>query len=157
MTSVSPDIPDSLPAASSISESRHSDHSIRKLALVGALVLVLVIALVATASIFLLRNPATTEILRDIVIIWIALEALVIGVALIALVVQLARLTSLLQHEIKPILENTGDTIKTLRGTAQFVSDNVADPVVKLSATVAGIQRFLGLLAPGWRRGRKQK
>ena len=139
------------------SGSSRSDYSLRRLAWVVVLVMILALALVAAVSVFLLRNPARTETVRDIVIIWIALEALVIGVVLITLAIQVTRLIVLLRHEIKPILEDTGDTIKTLRGTARFVSENIAEPVVKISGTVAGIQRFLRLLAPGWITRRRRR
>jgi amino acid permease len=151
------DITGSSTSAASPARSNGSDHSIQKLIIAGILVVVLVIILVAAGTFFLLSHPDTTEIIRDIVIIWIALEALVIGIALIALAIQMARLTSLLRQEIKPILENTGDTIRTLRGTARFVSDNITDPVVKVSGAIAGVKRFIGLLTPGWQRKRKQK
>ena len=154
---MSADITESSNSAASPNRSTRSDNSIQKLILVGILVVVLVMISVVAGTFFLLRHPDTTEIIRDIVIIWIALEALVIGIVLIVLAIQIARLTSLLRQEIKPILENTGDTIKTLRGTARFVSDNITNPVVKVSGAIAGVKRFIGLLTPGWQRKRKQK
>ena len=142
------DTSDASAKLSSEPESHVSERSPHKLVLVG--VAVVLLALILAASLLMLRNPSTTATLRDIVIVWIAIEALVIGGALITLAIQLAKLTSLLRHEIKPILENTGDTINVLRGTARFVSDNISTPVVKVSGAVAGIQRFLGLFSSSW-------
>jgi hypothetical protein len=58
----------------------------------------------------------------------------------------LARLTNLLQNEIKPILESTNETVNTVRGTAIFVSENIVDPVVKLNGYVAALSKFFDLI-----------
>ncbi|MFQ5406879.1 MAG: hypothetical protein ACE5FI_00460 [Anaerolineales bacterium] len=118
------------------------------IAIAGGIVALLVIAGIVLASIWMLGHPAQTETLRDVFIIWIAFLALLIGVGLVVLSVQVARLVNLLQNEIKPMLENTNEAINAVRGTAMFVSENLTEPVVKMSSTVAGIQRFLQLLTP---------
>ncbi len=138
-------------ADTSASENGANSSSAWKLpAILGVIVLLLTAGL-ALLGIFLLRNPGLTRTLRDLVIIAFALEILVVGVALIVVAVQLARLLHLLRHEIKPILEQAGDTIGTLRGTARLLSENVAAPVVKLS----GALRFLKMLWPERGRGGK--
>jgi hypothetical protein len=121
----------------------------RVLLVVGAIALVAFIALIVAALVFLARNPAQTETIRDIFIILMAFESLVIGLALVILIVQLARLTSLLQNEVKPILESTNDTINTLRGTTQFLSDNLVEPVVKANSSMAAFRRVLEMLRIG--------
>jgi hypothetical protein len=78
-----------------------------------------------------------------------ALESLVIGVVLVILVVQLAILINLLQNEIRPIIHSTNDTVNTLRGTVVFLSDNLAEPVIKLNEYLAAAKRFFELLRPG--------
>jgi len=108
--------------------------------------LVVIIALMGVAVYFMVKNPAATTVIRDIFIIFMALESLVIGVALIILMIQLARLTNLLQHEIKPILENTNETVNTVRGTAIFVSENLVDPVMKLNGYIAALGKFFELI-----------
>ena len=47
-----------------------------------------------------------------------------------------------LQNEIKPILDSTNETISTMRGTVTFLSDNLAEPVVKLNETFAAVNEF---------------
>ncbi len=79
-------------------------------------------------------------------IIVVALESLVIGVALIVLIVQLASLINLLQNEVRPILKATSDTVNNLRGTAEFLGENVVEPVVKLNGYLAGLYRMLELM-----------
>lgn len=112
--------------------------------LVGAvLLLVLLVVGAIAAAAALVSNPDQTETLRDVFIIFMALEFLVIGLALIVLIVQLARLTALLQNEVKPILESTNDTVETLRGTTAFLSEKLVDPVMKVNSSIAAVRRAL--------------
>ncbi len=67
---------------------------------------------------------------RDLAIIVLAMQALVVNILLGVLIWQVWRMVKLLNTEVKPILEDTQETIGTLRGTATFVSDNVVDPVM---------------------------
>ena len=114
-------------------------------AIVGVLTLAVVAGLII-AVYFMVQYPAATTVIRDIFIIFMALESLFIGVALIILMIQLARLTNLLQHEIKPILQNTNETVNTVRGTAVFISENLVDPVMKLNGYIAAIGKFFELI-----------
>jgi hypothetical protein len=106
----------------------------------------LVLVLAVLAVIWMSYNPAATAVIRDIFIIFLAVESLFIGLALTILMIQLARLTNLLQHEIKPILENTNETVNTVRSTAIFVSENLVDPVMKLNGYIAAIGKFFELI-----------
>ena len=110
---------------------------------IGAVVLIVLLGL----AIFYLLQPATpTDKIRDVFIIVVALESLIIGVALIVLVMQLASLINLLQNEVRPILKATNDTVNNLRGTAEFLGENVVEPVVKLNSYLAGLTRMLELI-----------
>jgi uncharacterized membrane protein len=118
--------------------------------IIGILIglLVLVAAVVAFAVFLLTGESGTTERIRDVFIIFMALESMVIGLVLIILVVQIARLTNLLQNEIKPILDSTNETVSTLRGTTRFLSDNLTEPVIRLNEYIAGLSSFLKLIRP---------
>ncbi len=109
----------------------------------------MVLALLITAIYFLLR-PETSAVevgrIRDVFIIVVGLETLIIGVALVVLLIQLASLINLLQNEIRPIIQATNETVNTLRGTAEFLSENVVAPVIKLNSYLASIQRVLELM-----------
>ena len=104
------------------------------------------LALLGLAIYFLLQPATPTDKIRDIFIIIVALESLVIGVALIVMIVQLASLINLLQNEVKPILHATNETVNTLRGTAEFLGENVVEPVIKLNGYLAGMNRMLELM-----------
>ncbi len=75
-----------------------------------------------------------------------AIESLFIGLALIILIIQIARLTNLIENEVKPILDSTNETISNFRGTTKFLSDNLVEPVIKLNELMAVLQRLLELL-----------
>ena len=111
--------------------------------IIGAVIL---LVLLVVAIYFLLQPATPTDKIRDVFIIVVALESLIIGVALIVLVVQLASLINLLQNEVRPILKATSETVNNLRGTAEFLGENVVEPVVKLNGYLAGLTRMLELM-----------
>ena len=104
------------------------------------------IALIVLAIVFLLQESTPTTTIRDIFIIFMALESLVIGVALIILIAQLASLINLLQNEVKPILDATNETVNILRGTTEFLSENLVEPVMKLNSYLAALQRLMEMV-----------
>jgi hypothetical protein len=103
------------------------------------------VALMVWAIVALSAHPAAAANVRDIFIIFMALESLVIGAALVVLVIQLASLINLLQNEIKPILKSTSETVNTLRGTSEFLSENLVEPVIKLNSYLAGLKKLFDL------------
>lgn len=110
---------------------------------IGAVILLI---LLGVAIYFLLQPATPTDKIRDIFIIVVALESLVIGVALVVLIVQMASLINLLQNEVRPILKATNDTVNNLRGTAEFLGENVVEPVIKMNGYMAGLYRMLELM-----------
>ncbi|NDJ75709.1 MAG: hypothetical protein GYB65_05580 [Chloroflexi bacterium] len=120
--------------------------------MIGAIVMfaapVLVLLLALLLTIFNKPNNLAdwVSIFRDLFIILLAVEGMLIGVALIVLILQLAALVNLLQNEITPIVDNLNQASSTVRGTAEFMSQNVVEPVVKIGAVMAatgGIVREL--------------
>ncbi len=111
------------------------------------LIAVLLIALIITGIVFLSgRTAEQTGKIRDIFIIFMALESLLIGIALVILIIQLAVLTNLIQNEVKPILDATQDTVKTLKGTTTFLSNNLVEPVFKLNEYLAALKKILDIV-----------
>lgn len=80
-------------------------------------------------------------VVRDILIIFLALTSIVVWVLLGILIWQIWRLTKLVQSELKPMIVDTKETIATVRGTAAFMSENVVTPVIQTSSRVAGYRR----------------
>jgi hypothetical protein len=104
---------------------------------------VIILALVIFGLLFLFQPGTDTGRIRDIFIIFMALEFLLIGGVMIILIIQLARLTLLLQNEIKPILDSTSETANTLRGTTAFLSEHLIEPVLKLNQYLAGLNKLI--------------
>lgn len=115
-----------------------------------ALIAVALIALVVFAIVVLAQSgSATVAKVRDIFIIFMAVESVVLGAALVILIIQLATLINLIQNELKPMLKNTNETVSTLRGTVIFLSNNMAEPVIKMNEYLAGFKKLLDLLKIG--------
>lgn len=110
------------------------------------LVAAIIVGLIVTAIFFLSKaDLSTTSRIRDIFIIFMAFESIVIGVALVVLVVQISSLINLLQNEVKPILKSTKETVDTLKGTTEFLSSNLVEPVIKLNGYMAGMKQLFDL------------
>jgi hypothetical protein len=121
---------------------------------IGIAVLVILLAALVVLIILAFRNPVHTQTVRDLAIIALALESGLIGLAILVLIVQVARLTNMLEFEIKPILENTNEALKTVRGTADFMSKRMVDPVIKASGYASGVARLAASLGSLVRIGR---
>jgi sorbitol-specific phosphotransferase system component IIBC len=120
------------------------DKNNKKVLIIAIVIGVLVIAGIVVSTIFLVKSGReTTEQVRDIFIIFMALTSLILGVALVILIAQLAILINLVQNEIRPILESTTETVNTLKGTTQFISDNLTEPVIKLNQYLAMFKQLI--------------
>ena len=123
----------------------------KKGVMIGVIVGVVVIILITIAFFIflLLSEPGVTAHIRDVFIIFLAIQSLLIGLVMIILIIQLAQLINLLQNEVKPILDSTNETVSNLRGTTEFLSDNLVEPVMKaneVSASMKQLLLFLGLI-----------
>jgi len=119
----------------------------QRLIVIGLGIIVILSLCLLVIGFYFLLNPELTSNetvarVRDVFIILMALESMLTGLALTILIVQVARLTNLLENEVKPILDSTNETISNLRGTTKFLSDNLVEPVIKLNEVVAVIQRM---------------
>lgn len=112
------------------------------------IILVLVLAILFILGIiWLAQNHATTiAALRNVMIIALALMSCIFGIVLLVMFVVVVRLVNMLEFEIKPILEKTNETLGTVQGTTNFVSENVVRPVTRASSNLAGIRRGLATL-----------
>lgn len=132
--------------AAQIAARRARDRQARTLIATAIVLGVVLVAVLAVGVYALLQPGVPTERIRDIFIIVVALETLVIGIALVVLLIQLATLINLLQNEVRPIIQATGETVNSLRGTAEFLGESVVEPVIKLNSYLASIRRVLELM-----------
>ena len=126
-------------------EFQDGEKSNTKYIIIGSLIILVILAVIVLATMYLVNpdNSARTEQIRDVFIIFLALESLIIGIALVVLIIQLSTLINLLQNEIRPIINSTNETVNTLKGTAMFISDNLAEPVIKINQYAAMFKRFI--------------
>jgi hypothetical protein len=68
---------------------------------------------------------------------------MIIGLLMVVLTLQIQALIALLRDEIRPMLETVNETLATVRGTAQFVSNQVVSPTIRAAGVVAGAQRVV--------------
>jgi len=112
-----------------------------------SVIAVLFLAAVVIGIVYLSgRDAETTGRVRDIFIIVLALESLLIGAALVILVIQLAVLTSLIQNEVKPILNSAKEAASTLRGTSQFISRRAVAPIISVTSALAGFRKLSDII-----------
>jgi hypothetical protein len=76
--------------------------------------------------------------LRDVAIVLLALQSIVIGVLLALTLLQIRTLVRVLREEIKPMLDAANETMATVKGTTQFVSQAVVNPIVKTASATTG-------------------
>lgn len=104
----------------------------------GLIILLFILGLLLALFSDVEATAPRIQIIRDIFFIVLGLEFILIIIALAVLILQIARLINLLQNEIKPILDNTQDTVNSAKGTVEFVSSNVTRPIVRAGGFVAG-------------------
>ncbi len=141
--------PQPQPTPEQIAAQREAERQQRAIIIWGIVFLVVALAGLGTAIYFLIRPETPVETvsrIRDIFLIFMALLSLLIGFALVILMIQVASLINLLQNEVRPILKATSETVNNLRGTAEFLGENVVEPVIKLNGYLAGLQRVLELM-----------
>lgn len=109
---------------------------------IGVIILIFVIGLVLAIS-DVERAGQIIKLLRDFLVITLALEGILILFAVAVLVVQVARTINLLQTRTRPILDNTQDAIETAKGSIEFASKHSFQPLIRLLSFFSGLRVFL--------------
>lgn len=95
-------------------------------------------------------------VVRDIAIVILALESIVIGALLVLTLLQIRTLVRILRDEIRPLLDSANQTMTTVKGTTQFVSKTVVNPLVRVTSYTTGtIQAVKSLFVIGQHVGRR--
>ncbi|MBK8049734.1 MAG: hypothetical protein IPK16_23085 [Anaerolineales bacterium] len=84
--------------------------------------------------------------MRDIAIIFLALESIVILAFMGILIWQIYKLARMLQTEVLPMMRDVQDTLSTVRGTTNFMSEHVVSPVMRTNSRLAGWRRTASVL-----------
>ncbi len=112
------------------------------------LVVVLFIGLIVLGILYLADHPSQAATIRDAFVILLALESLVVGVSLVILIIQIASLINLINNEIRPVVEETRETLNIVKGTSTFIGDQLVKPVIKLNSYAAGLIKLVELFSP---------
>lgn len=83
------------------------------------------------------EDQSALERLRDIAIIFIVLLFLVTIVLLAAITAALGYLIFQIKDRVIPLLEEANGTLKRLRGTADFVTEEAVKPIITVAGTYA--------------------
>ncbi len=150
MANISTEAPAQIPEspASDVPEENGDGWSVSRIAtiavagFVGVMVLIFIVALVMAIN-DVERAARIIQILRDIIIIAMAMEGILIITSIAVLVVQIARLTNLVRSEVKPIVDGTRETVDGAKVTAEFVSKSLAEPLIQLKSFWAGLSTFV--------------
>src|ERR671933_452506 len=84
----------------------------------------------------------------------IALYVVVILVALFSviallLIVEVLSLVRQFRSEIRPLMEQAQETVRTVQGTTEFVSSGLIKPAIQTASIAAGVMRTIAVLRSG--------
>ena len=82
--------------------------------------------------------------LMVLVLLAILVFTIVLGLGARAL---LGAVRATLRDDVSPLLDSAHQTVRTVRGSAVFVSETAVSPVIRVYGVVAGTRRFLGVLS----------
>ncbi len=99
-------------------------------------------------------SPVWVQTVRDIAIVLLALESILIGVMILILVFQIKKLITILEEEIKPMLASFSETMGTVRGKTNFVSESIVSPTIQVLSYGAALKQAASAMFR--RRGQKK-
>ena len=82
-------------------------------------------------------DQSTLERLRDISVILIVFMSMIIVVLLAAITAALGFLTFQVKDRVIPLLEEMTGTVRRIRGTAEFMSEEAVKPIVTIAGAYA--------------------
>jgi hypothetical protein len=82
-------------------------------------------------------------LIRDIAIIVLALVSIAVGVLMALLILEIRNLVIVLQRDVKPIFDSVNETARTVKGTTNFVSEQVVRPIASAIGTATGARHAL--------------
>ena len=130
-----------------VSKSSGDKKKNRRMTYIGIGVAVVLILIIA--SFVLMITGGVTGVVRDIVIIFLAVESLVLVGLMVVLVIQMTLLVRMMRDEVRPLIASAQETINSARGTAQFVSRKIVTPTAGAAANVARVTRMFQVLFKG--------
>ena len=114
---------------------------VKRYAILGSVGL-LVVLVVIIVGLYLLggADQSALERLRDIAVIFVVLLAMIVVVLLAGITAALAFLVLQLKDRVIPLLEELTGTVKQVRGTTTFMTEEAIKPVVSVASNVARVR-----------------
>ncbi|MCC7021245.1 MAG: hypothetical protein IT338_00370 [Thermomicrobiales bacterium] len=82
-------------------------------------------------------EQAPLERIRDIVIIFLAFQLLLVTIILAGIAAGLGYLIVVLKDQIIPLLHELTETVRRLRGTTEFMTEEAVKPIITTAGQVA--------------------
>jgi hypothetical protein len=89
------------------------------------------------------------QIALYIVIILVALFSVIALLLMAWLIVEVLSLVRQLRNEIRPLMEQAQETVRTVQGTTEFVSSGLVKPAIQTASIAAGVMRTISVLRSG--------
>lgn len=89
------------------------------------------------------------QIILDIAIILVALVSLIALGLIAVLVLEVIGLVRQVRGEIKPLVEQAQQTVRTVQGTTEFVTTGLVKPAIQTASIAAGVARTISVLRSG--------
>jgi hypothetical protein len=102
-------------------------------------------------------NAPRIQVIREVLSSILILLSITIVTSLAVFILQIIHLVSTIRHETAPILETTQETVTQVKGTVEFVGQQVAKPIITVSAWGAAISSIIGDLGGIRRAFKKEK
>jgi hypothetical protein len=118
---------------------------------------VLLIAIIVGLYLLGGDHQSPLERLRDISLVFITLGLILVVMLMAALVGAVVWLVLLLKDQIIPLLEQLTATATRVRGTTEFVSEEVASPIISAYSSVAGWRAMVKTVTKGTGRRRRRE
>ncbi|MFN8496293.1 MAG: hypothetical protein U0641_00395 [Anaerolineae bacterium] len=136
--------------------SRYVQTPQQNLRLVFMLVAIIVILLMLVIVLFVFGQPfrlLPTPIVRDLLVILLAIESIVVLGLVTWLMFQVRSLLLYMNTEVKPVLDNVNVTLTTMKDTTGFLRETAVSPVIKTQSYATGAMETVRALfrIPGGR------
>ena len=89
------------------------------------------------------------QIALYVVVILVALFSVIALLLMAWLIVEVLSLVRQFRSEIRPLMEQAQETVRTVQGTTEFVSSGLVKPAIQTASIAAGVMRTIAVLRSG--------
>jgi hypothetical protein len=89
------------------------------------------------------------QIALYVVVILVALFSVIALLLMAWLIVEVLSLVRQFRSEIRPLMEQAQETVRTVQGTTEFVSSGLVKPAIQTASIAAGVMRTISVLRSG--------